>query len=45
MRKELDSDFENCLKRHKIQIFADGPRVAEKELVTAPRTWGLPGKA
>jgi uncharacterized protein (UPF0332 family) len=37
----MDSDFQSCLKRHKIQTFADGPRVAEKELARAAKNLGI----
>ena len=41
MTRELDSDFQSCLKRRKIRTFADGPRVAEKELARATNNLGI----
>jgi uncharacterized protein (UPF0332 family) len=41
MMRELDSDFQSCLKRHKIQAFADGPRLTEKELARAAKNLGI----
>ncbi len=41
MTRELDSDFQSCLKRHRIQTFPDGPRVAEKDLARGTKNLGV----
>jgi uncharacterized protein (UPF0332 family) len=41
MTRDLDTDFQNCLKRRKIQPFADGPRLVERELARAGKNLGI----